>query len=74
MPPANDTTAPISVTSSQSPNTRRAKQNAKETYGTAGGRASGGEGGGGIKLAALDQYVFLLWLISPVWTGRSEQI
>lgn len=66
MPPANDTTAPISVTSSRVrlPNTH-AKGKVQETYSTT--------EGGKTKLAAVDQYVFLLCLISLVLIGNSEQ-
>lgn len=69
MPPANDTNAPISVTSSQvRPANTHAKGNAQETYSKA-------EGGGGDKrVAAVDQYVFLPCLISLVLIGNSEQI
>ena len=69
MPPANDTTAPISVTSSRV--RPHAKGNAQETYSTT----------ERIKLAAVDQYVFLLCLIphtpphsQPVLIGYGERI
>lgn len=68
MPPANGTAAPIIVTSSQvrPPNTHSEGTPRKHTVQV--------KGGGGVKLAVVDQYVFLLCLISLLLIGNSEQI